>query len=271
MYKTIVVLSLVASCLIAQNRQNTEDIKDEIKETKTNIAKLKTNLKELEATLPKKSYIFKTHAEIGYVSNSGNTDTEAFNADAKITNIWDLHSLELSMLMQYGTENKVESKNRFLGEILYDYKLSKALSINYLAGYKNDKFSGFDYQFYTGPGAKYIVYKTDFHDLEFDGNILYAKDKVIAEKEDEYLGYRVKTAYNMQMMENLKFHQTLSFRSEFSDFDNYFVYSKTSFTTKLSDIFSAGVAYHVDYTNQPASLGKTTTDKTFTFNLIADY
>ncbi|ABB43327.1 Putative salt-induced outer membrane protein-like protein [Sulfurimonas denitrificans DSM 1251] len=268
MYKKIVALSLITSCLIAAN---TEDVKDEIKETKAKIAKLKANLKELQSTLPKEDYIFKARAEIGYVSNSGNTNTEAFNADTKLTNRWDLHSLEASMLMQYGTENNKESKNRFLGELLYDYKLSKVLSLNYLVGYKDDKFSGYDYQFYTGPGAKYVLIETDYHDLNLDGNFLYVKDKIYGEPINSYLGYRIKGVYNMQMLENLKFHQTLSFRSEFSDVQNYFLYSKTAFTTKLSDIFSAGIAYHIDYTNHPPFSGKTSTDKMFTFNLIADY
>lgn len=268
MYKTMIALSLIATCLIAQNR---EDIKDEIRETQAKIAKLKTNLKELQATLPKEDYLFNARAEIGYISNSGNTNTEAFNVDTKITNSWDLHSLEASILMQYGTENNVESKNKFLGELLYDYKLSELLSLNYLVGYKDDKFSGFDYQFYTGPGAKYVAIKTDFNDLKIDGNLLYSKDKIHKEPVNTYLGYRVKGVYNMQMLENLKFHQTLSFRSEFSDIQNYFFYSKTAFTTKLSDVFSAGIAYHIDYTNEPAFSGKTSTDKMFTFNLIADY
>ncbi|MDD3475544.1 MAG: DUF481 domain-containing protein [Sulfurimonas sp.] len=268
MYKTMIALSLVTSCLMAQN---TEDIKDEIKDTQARIAKLKANLKELQATLPKEDYVFKARAEVGYVSNSGNTDTEAFNADVKLTNSWDLHSLELSMLMQYGTENGKENKNRFLGELVYDYKLSEVLSLDYLVGYKDDKFSGFDYQFYTGPGAKYVAIKTDFNDFTVDGNLLYAKDKVFGEQDREYYGYRLKGVYNMQVLENLKFHQTLSYRSEFSDLGNYFAYSKTAFTTRLSEIFSAGIAYHIDYTNQPALTGKTSTDKMFTFNLIADY
>lgn len=268
MYKTVITLSMITSCLMAMS---TQEIKDEIKETKEKIKKLNENLKILKASLPKDDYLFNARAEVGFTSNSGNADTEAFNVDAKITNSWGLHSIETSILIQYGTEDDQETKNRFLGELLYDYKLSEVLSVNYLAGYKDDKFSGFDYQFYTGPGAKYVTFKTDFHNLTTDGNLLYAKDKVFGKDSRHYLAYRVKGVYNMQVSRNLKFHQTLSYRSEFSDFGNYFVYSKTAFNTKLSEIFSAGVSYHIDYTNQPALAKKTSTDKTFTFNLIADY
>lgn len=290
MFKTVVALLALATFVAAQNP---EDIKDEIQITKEKIKRLNDNLKQLEQSLPKEDYAFNAVAEVGYTANSGNTDTEAFNVDAKITNSWDLHSLEAILLMQYGTEDDVESKNRLLTELLYDYKLSDRLSLNYLAGYKDDKFSGFVYQFYTGPGAKYIAIKDEVHDLAVDGNLLYSRDEI----EDtytlggsvvqypypagsislndgyvrSYAAYRLKGVYNMQLLENLKFHQTLSYRSEFSDLENYFVYSKTGLYNKLTDIFSAGIVYQIDYINKPALPGKTSTDKIFTFNLIANY
>lgn len=267
MKKTALALLLGASCIAASEA----DIRDEIRDVKTKIQKLNENLKSLEASLPKDGYIFNARAEVGYTVNSGNTDNEAFNFDAKINNSWGLHSLEILMLMQYGTQNDVENQNRFLGELVYDYKLTNKFSLNYLAGYKDDKFSGFDYQFYTGPGAKYIAIKTESRDLAVDGNLLYSKDKIFGANDRTYSAYRLKGIYNMQVLENLKFHQTLSYRSEFSDVENYFFYSKTGLSTKLSDIFSAGIAYHVDYTNKPALTGKTSTDKIFMFNLIADY
>lgn len=266
--KKIALALLVATYCMAASEV---EVKDEIRDIKTKINKLNENLKQLEGNLPVDGYLFNARAEAGYISNSGNSNTEAFNADAKITNSWGLHSLEILMLMQYGTDNGTVNRNRFLGELVYDYKLSDRLSLNYLLGYKDDKFSGFDYQFYTGPGAKYIIIKTDLRDLTVDGNLLYAKDRIFGGVDRTYSAYRLKGVYNMQVLENLKFHQTLSYRSEFSDIENYFFYSKTAFSTKLSDIFSAGVSYQVDYTNKPALVGKNSTDTTFTFNLIADY
>jgi putative salt-induced outer membrane protein len=291
MFKTVVALLVLATFVVAQNR---EDIKDEIQITKEKIKTLNENLKELQESLPKEDYAFKAVAEVGYTANSGNTDTEAFNVDAKVTNGWDLHSIEAILLMQYGTENDIESKNKLLTELLYDYKLSERLSLNYLAGYKDDKFSGFVYQFYTGPGAKYIAIKDEVQDLAVDGNLLYSKDEIEDTYEDgagnvvqypyppgsislndghtrSYAAYRLKGVYNMRLLENLKFHQTLSYRSEFSDLQNYFIYSKTGLYHKLTDIFSAGIVYQVDYINKPALPGKTSTDKIFTFNLIANY
>ncbi|QHG92002.1 DUF481 domain-containing protein [Sulfurimonas sp. CVO] len=290
MKKLVLSLSIVAACTLAASET---EIKNEIENAKAKVAKINEEIKTLESQLPKPSYTLNAHAELGYIVNSGNTDTEAFNLDAKVKNSFDKHSLELSLLYQYGEENSIESKNKFLSELLYDYMINDRFSFNYLAGYKDDKFSGFNYQFYTGPGAKYKVMKTQTQELAFDGNILYAYDDIedtykdtlgntvsypfpagsINQNDgysDSYAAYRVQAVYSAKIRENLKFNQTLSYRSEFSDADNFFVYSKSSLAVKISDIFSAGVNYYVDYINEPAA-GKTSTDRVFSFNLIADY
>lgn len=289
MKKSIVVLSLIAaSALIADEAQ----IKSEIESTKAEIAKLKESIKRLESQLPKPRYELNAHAELGYILNSGNSDSEAFNVDTKIKNSFDNHSLELSLLYQYGEQDGLESRNRFLSELLYEYALGKRFSINYLLGYKDDKFSGFNYQLYTGPGAKYKIVKTKTQELSFDGSILYAYDDIedtytlggvavsypypagsINQNDgytNSYAAYRAQLLYSAKIRENVKFNQVLSYRSEFSDADNYFIYSKSSLSLKVSDIFSAGVNYYVDYTNKPA-IGKASTDKVFSFSLIADY
>ncbi len=289
MKKSIAVLSIIAaSALIADEAQ----IKSEIESAKAEIAKLKKSIKNLESQLSKPRYELNAHAELGYIVNSGNSDSESFNVDTKIKSRFDNHSLELSLLYQYGEQDDIESRNRFLSELIYDYALSERFSINYLLGYKDDKFSGFNYQFYTGPGAKYKIVKTKTQELSFDGSILYAYDDVedtytlggvavsypypagsVNQNDgytNSYAAYRAQLLYSAKIRENVKFNQALSYRSEFSDADNYFVYSKSSLSLKISDIFSAGVNYYVDYTNKPA-VGKTSTDKVFSFNLIADY
>jgi putative salt-induced outer membrane protein len=294
--KKIIISVLAASSLVMAADE--AQIKQEIADVQAQMKKLNENLKTLQAQLPKKVLIkkdseFITHTELGYITTSGNTQTDTFNIDTKIKKNWDLHAFTLSFLMQYATENDIESKNKFLTELEYDYAFTDRVSFGYLVGYKDDKFSGFDYQLYTGPSAKYKVIKTDAHKLSVEGNILYSVDSIqdsykdgsgnivnypfpagsINQNDghtDSYASYRFKGTYNWQMLENLKFEQTLSYRSEFADTQNYFVYSKTALSSKLSDIFSAGISYQADYTNKSA-LGKTGTDKIVTINLIADY
>ena len=235
-----------------------------------------------------------THTELGYIKTDGNTETQTFNLDAKAKKGWGKHIGNLLFDGQYADDKGNETKNKYLIELNYDYEITDRFAFTYLVGYKSDKFSSFDYQAYTGPGAKYKAIISDVHNLSLEGNILYAMDEisdveydaggnvinypnaantpvnsVVQGDSDNYGAYRAKAVYTWQILENLKFDQELSYRGSFKQTSNYFVFSKTALVSKLSGMFSAGLSYKVDYLNE-AGL-KDNTDTTLTANLIIDY
>ncbi len=243
----------------------------------------------------KKDDTFVTHTELGYIETQGNTRTQAFNLDANVKKGFGKHIYQLNFDGQYASDENVETKNKYIIELNYDYEFSQRFSFNYLIGFKKDRFSGFDYQAYTGPGVKYKVIKTNNHKLSIAGNILYSQDDIqdtdydvsnniipypnpdevtvdhtVNGKINNYASYRVKTVYDWEILNNLKFMQELSYRAEFKNSDNYFIFSKTALNNKISNVFSAGLSYKVDYINVP-STNKEYTDRTFTANLIIDY
>lgn len=217
----------------------------------------------------------KTQTELGFIKNTGNTVSETLTLDASLNKEWEKHIANAKITSQYGTENNIETKNKFLIELTYDYKFTEVFAFNYLLGYKSDSFSTYDYQFYTGPGVKYIALKSETQNLNFGGNILYSKDKInnAAPTQDEtqnYISYRLALDYDWQILENLKFTQELNYRSDFDNAKSYFVYSKSGISTKISDYLSAGISYVVDYVNE-VSPGTKDTDKIITANLIINY
>jgi len=236
-----------------------------------------------------------THTEFGYISTTGNTNTKTYALDSKIKKGFDKHLFALSFDGQYAEDSNVETKNKYLLELTYDYELTDRLGFKYLFGYKDDKFSGYNYQLYTGPGVSYKAIKTSTQNLSVDSIILYSKDKfedvdydsadnIIAYPNpdniaiarttkgdtDNYTSFRLNAVYEWQVLEDLKFTQDVSYRTEVNDMDNYFVNSKTAFSSKISDMFSAGISYKVDYVNMEAD-GKKPTDKTLTATLSIDY
>jgi putative salt-induced outer membrane protein len=242
------------------------------------------------------SNAFVSHSELGFNKTQGNTDTTTLNLDAKAQQNFGRHVFIGSVDGQYAENKGIESKNKFVAELNYDYVLTPVLSLNYLAGYKDDKFSSFDYQVYTGPGAKYLVFKDEIHNLIVDGNLLYAKDyistaeytstgsliaypnadnliadptRTVPGYSETYAAYRVKGVYERKLLENLMFGQEISYRSSFKDQTNFFVYSKTGLSSKLSTLFSAGLSYKIDYVNNPGD--SESTDTTLTANLIMEY
>ena len=240
---------------------------------------------------------FKTHTELSYVSTEGNTDTEALSLDFNGKKAWGVHSLALDFEALYGTDSGVENKNKLFAELNYDWQFAKRLAFNYVVGYKDDKFSGFDYQFYTGPGAKYIVLDDKTLKLDVQANVLFnanqEMDKYYSDAGftdevkypypdgkaglykvdgiyDDYYGYMLKGKFQWLITEGFKFIQNASYRGDFDDMDNYFVTSKSALESRINSMFSMGISYKIDYVNLPPA-GNERTDKTFMTSLIIDY
>ena len=248
---------------------------------------------EAEEKIERYTFGFTTHTEIGYIKTTGNTDTETYNIDINLKQEWEKHILTIGFLKLYGEEDSTENKNKTFTELNYYYKFTDRFAFDYMAAYKEDKFSGYDYQFYTGPGLVYKFIDAEKHTLLAKGNVLYARDDIedtyhdatgaevsypypsgsINQHDgysDEYAAYKAQILYTWLFSEKTKFTQDLRYRSQFDEAKNYFVYSKSAFETKLSDIFSASISYQIDYINE-AAIGKQNTDKTTMFNLIIDY
>lgn len=294
--KKIVLSATLFSSLLLASEPSVDQIKADIAQAKSDKKVAEGRIKALEAKLPSEDIEDRlvTHTELGYIQTAGNTKTQTFNLDAKAKKGWGKHIGNIMFDGQYASDDDTETKNKFVTEITYDYAFTKRFAFNYLVGYKSDKFSGFEYQAYTGPGAKYKAVVSDKQKLTLDGNILYSMDRYDAvyvdgngdiisypdslsgstlqssAYDDDYAAYRIKGVYNLQVLDNLKFDQEVSMRGSFKETDNYFVFSKTGLSSKISDIFSAGISYKVDYVNLPAT-GKDSTDTTFTANLIIDY
>lgn len=240
---------------------------------------------------------FSTHIELGYITTSGNTDTQTASLD--MTGKMDLreHGLKLDFDYIYGKDAAVESRNKLATELNYDYTFSKYFAFNSLVGYKDDKFSGYDYQVYTGPGIKYIAIKSDHHALNFQNNILYSVDKdtdkyydnldveiqypyidpsrdqatrIVVGRKNEYASILLKTDYTFKITKLIKFTQEISYRADMKDYDTYFVKAKTGLLSKFNATFSMGINYKIDYVNTPP-VGNVYTDNTFSVTLNIDY
>ena len=231
-------------------------------------------IKALKAQLPQDQEI-KTHVKLGYIKTDGNTDTETFSLDGSFKKAWGKNSGSIIFDGQYGSDKNVINKKKYFTELEYAYLFTKTLSFTYTLGYKVDKFSSYDYQAYTGPGLKWNTYKSDKQKLNLEGDILYSQDvlQVVTPPDDDtntYGSYKAKLTYELKIVDDLKFNQEFSYRAAFDDADNYFIFSDSSLSSKISDIFSAGISYKVDYTNLVAQ-GKVRSDNTLAAFLSLDY
>ncbi len=233
---------------------------------------------------------FKGHAELSYANTAGNTDSQDVAGNLKLNLPFSSNEIRFVGNALYSDTTSYDengtyiedlrTKNRWDAEANYDYNFNEAIAFNYILGGKGDEFSTFVYQVYTGPGAIVTAVKNDEHHLKFQANVLYLWDKV---REDSatipvtsgymhrYSGYQASMDYIYQVTKNAKFGQYLMYRSEFEDTTNYFIKSKTYLESKVSDVFSMGMSYTVDYTNNKAASVRSYTDAVFLASLIADF
>lgn len=279
--KKISLIFVSLSCLAIAS-QATDDTNKEIKDTKAQIIELQAKLQELEnsMTTQKEEKLaqvkkeqdeqLKMHTGFGFASTKGNTDTTAYNLDTKIQKAFGKHELTLLGDGEYASDSMVRTKNKYFAELDYGYEKCKNIYLEYITAYKFDEFSGYDYRFFTGPGLKYKALNSDTHKLNLSSALLFSKDKKETSQAYNYTSYRAKVEYSWQMFKNLKFEEILSYRTDVTAVQDYFIFSKTALVSKLSDIFSVGLNYKIDYINM-SEPGKQKADKTLSANLIADF
>jgi putative salt-induced outer membrane protein len=275
----ITMLTLTAHAEVAKDQVK---LQADIATAKAQKAKAESTLKALQAQLPPNEQVM-TNVKLGYIETNGNTETQNFSLDATIKKAFGKNNLSLILNGQYGSDTttdtttnistKKETNNKYFVEGAYGYSFLETISFTYIIGYKNDKFSSYDYQSYTGPGLKYLALKNAKNELNLEASVLYSKDKLQINNpdfDDTYGSYRAKLNYALDILDNLKFEQEASYRASLSDSENYFVFSKSTLSSKLSDIFSAGVSYKVDYSNLVFA-GLERTDTTLEVFLSIDY
>lgn len=218
----------------------------------------------------------KTHTELSYVQTTGNTESKSFAMAFNLDKKWERHIFGIQSAALFSTEDDNETKNKWNINANYGYRFSERLSAGYLINYSQDRYSGYDSQLYTGPDVAFAALLGPVHTLDLSASIGYARDDIAlppSSTEDDiqtYTSGKAEANYAWQIVESLRFREDASYRVSFEDAQNYFVLSTTALESKISDVFSMGLSYKVDYKNQ-VPLGKERTDTTFLASLIIDY
>ncbi|MBD3799692.1 MAG: DUF481 domain-containing protein [Epsilonproteobacteria bacterium] len=211
-----------------------------------------------------------TRSEFSYINTKGNTNTTSLAFEGSAKKQWEKHVFRLHADMYKSTDSGKVSKDKWSSEFNYDYQICPRASINYLIGYKEDRFGGFDYQLYTGPGMGVKAIDSTDHKLDFQVNILYEQDKPDNLPTESYFSSKFGAIYHWQIQENLKFIQEATYRINLEEMRHNFFYSKSAIETKINSSLSIGISYKIDYANTPPPLS-VHTDKTFLASLIIDY
>ena len=215
----------------------------------------------------------KTRTELSFVQTSGNTNTQTFSVklEAKKEGIKNRYFITSKAL--YAREDGRETSNQSSIDGRWERVLSERLFGLLTSGFSMDKFSGYEYRLYGGPGLGYDLIKTDRHVLQSLLSLIYSYDEfsVGNVSSDSYLTGKVTLKYEWKILENLKFKEKLDYSVSFKDTDNFFIDSATSVETKIHRALSLGISYVVNYQNLLPSPEIQHTDTTFLTTLIIDF
>ena len=225
-----------------------------------------------------------THSELSYVNTTGNSETQSFALNSKAKKSVGAHTFSLAADALYSeakqqidanTSKTIMTKNKWFVTGDYAYSFSSVIAIDYYINNKADRFSGYDNQFSTGPGLIVHAYTSKTQALSIKANALYSRDDITKtgaadyRSPKEYGALFAALSYEWKILENLKVSENTTYKRDASNADAYFVTSKTALENKISDVFSLGASYNVDYVNQKEA--EYYTDNTFLLSLIIDY
>ena len=206
--------------------------------------------------------LWKASAEIGYVSTSGNTNTETLNAKAMVSTDREQwrHKVEVTALN--ASDEDVTTAEKYTVEGQSDYKLKDP---NYLFGniaYENDKFSGYQYRVTESIGyGRRVIKQTDLTlDLEIGPGARQSKlDNGDTESESLLRGAA-------------KLNWTISKTSQFSEVltveagdDATVSKSVTGLSSQINGSLSMKFTYTYKHTSEvPVAVDDTDTETAFT-------
>lgn len=206
--------------------------------------------------------IWKGSAELGYISTTGNTETETVKAKGSVTKEVEKwrHTADASALKS--EENEITTAEKYALGWQSDYKFSKH---NYFLGsidYEDERFSGYDYRITetVGYGHRTIDEKNLTLDLEIGPGARQSKLED-GSSEDEFI-LRGKGKLLWTISPSSKLGEVL--KVDFGE-DATVTISTTELTTKINTSLAMKVGYVYKHTSDvPAGVEKTDTETTIT-------
>ncbi len=206
----------------------------------------------------------KGEAELGYVSTSGNSETQTVNAKLKLTKNskkW-FHEAKLSALSN--SSDSTTTAEKYTAFWQSDRKLDDRSSLYVNSTYEDDRFSGFDYQATVGAGYGYKVIDDDVKTLTLEIGPGYRVNAVTEGKDETEVTLRVAEDFVWKFSPTAEFNQYLNVEG---GKDNTITKLGVSLKAALTGALSLKLGFDVKLTKE-VPVGKDDTD-TETYATIA--
>ena len=210
---------------------------------------------------------------LSYVNTSGNTDTETFASRLGLEREGKIHNFLFRGDALFAESDGEKTSDKIYFEGGWERFLSKKVFTLLSGGFSRDKFSGYEYRLFSGPGVGVEFVKNEKRELRGFFSLVYYRDKfsIGGRDTDDYFTGKLATSYSWNISENLKLGENLSYLASVERSGRYFIDSETALEVKINRFLSLGVGYLIDYQNDPPSTDLKKTDTMFLTNLILDF
>lgn len=201
---------------------------------------------------------WKGNVEIGYVTTSGNTETESLNAKAKAETEREKWRHTISLEALNSSDQNVTTAERYLLSGQSDYKMGAKNFFYALVSYEDDRFSGYDYRVMEsiGYGRRVIGEPKLTLDLEIGPGARQSKLDS-GKTEDEFLA-RGAAKLAWKVSDTSKF--TEDFTAEVGQ-DVTVTKSVTGLSAKVNSSLATKLTYTIKNTSDvPPGIEKTDTE-----------
>jgi putative salt-induced outer membrane protein len=195
----------------------------------------------------------KGEAELGFVSTSGNTETENINAKLKLlkeTDNW-RHEGNIAALSSSSEDQDTgeasTTAEKYTADAKSERKLSERAYVYGLATYEDDRFSGFDYQATVGAGYGYEVIATENKTLALEIGPGYRYSAVENGEDEDEATLRLGEEFEWQFSDTAKFNQYLVV--EGGD-DNTITNVGVSLESALTGTLALKIGIDAEYTDE---------------------
>lgn len=207
--------------------------------------------------------------ELGYVSTSGNTDSDALNFALEILKNTENWRYRFGGAALITSKNGDKDNERYSAELQADRKLNEKSYIFAIYRYDADKFGAYDPQqsFTAGYGRELM--KSDTHELKIEIGAGYKKseERVTGFSSNEFIG-RLLLEDTWQIVESTGWNNRLLIES---GSDNTFTLFNTGLTVAMTDKLAVRLGWEYRHNSDipPGTTDKT--DTTTSANLVVNF
>jgi len=219
---------------------------------------------------------WKGRAEAGFISASGNTDSETINAGLRFTKDGALWNHDIAFNTYKASSNDVDSANNVKAEYTLKRDLTERSNLFASLSYLDDDFDGFTEQTSASFGYGYKVIDTEPMSWEVGAGVGYRDTSELRKLEDgreiegKDLGNAtivLRSDYRHQLTSNTELVD--AFRAE-AGAENTFIENDLALVVSINDTFALKAGFIIRHNTDPSE-GADETDTITSLNLVYSF